>query len=492
MGGFLDSIPFQNTFPSIATTTGSSTLQGFTVAVYEIGCAFGALTVIFGGDRFGRRTTVIYGQIILIIGAILQFTSYSLAQLIVGRIVTGVGNGMAVAVLPTWNGECSRPTSRGRAVMWQLNVNIFGVALAYWVDFGLNESSLTGNTDWSWRFPLSLQVLFSALTIFLASFIPDSPRALVKQGRMEEARDVIDMLSLEADASKREDATNVHMSVIETILAEEAESNSSWSDITTQGRPKFFQRLVLAVLSLSMMQLSGINLITYYAPTIFQNSLNMSHRMSLLLSGFNGLEYWLATFIPIPLIDRLGRRPILLFSAIGQTISMAVLAGSTAYPDSTSAGVIAAVFLFVFNTFFGIGFDGIPFLLPVELTPLQTRGKSVSIATGCFWLCNFFVVMISPVLISRIQWGTYVLWCGTNLSFIPIIYFLIPETLNGTLEDISVMFEESGDSWVIGPSSRAKLAQIIANREAAEAERVDGEKDMLRATAETIEDSKFA
>ncbi|KAJ5281734.1 hypothetical protein N7478_007106 [Penicillium angulare] len=119
----------------------------------------------------------------------------------------------------------------------------------------------------------------------------------------------------------------------------------------------------------------------------------MSHRMSLLLSGFNGLEYWLATFIPIPLIDRLGRRPLLLFSAIGQTISMAVLAGSTAYPDSTSAGVIASVFLFVFNTFFGIGFDGIPFLLPVELTPLQTRGKSVSIATGCFWLCNkpFFI-----------------------------------------------------------------------------------------------------
>ena len=96
----------------------------------------------------------------------------------------------------------------------------------------------------------------------------------------------------------------------------------------------------------------------------------------------------------------------------------------------------------VFNTFFGIGFDGIPFLLPVELTPLQTRGKSVAIATGCFWLCSvfhlrepfftcccsslldLFVVMISPVLISNIQWGTYVLWCGTNLSFIPMIYFL--------------------------------------------------------------------
>lgn len=122
MGGFLTSAPFERTFPSISN--GNSTLQGFTVAVYEIGCAIGALSVIFGGDLFGRRATVMLGEAILIVGAILQFTSYGLAQLIVGRIVTGVGNGMAVAVLATWNGECSRYTNRGRAVLWQLNINI--------------------------------------------------------------------------------------------------------------------------------------------------------------------------------------------------------------------------------------------------------------------------------------------------------------------------------------------------------------------------------
>ncbi|KAJ5618371.1 hypothetical protein N7528_007014 [Penicillium herquei] len=222
MGGFLDSVPFQNTFPSISTTTGSSVLQGFTVAVYEIGCAFGALSVIFGGDRVGRRTTVIYGQAILIIGAVLQFSSYSLAQLIVGRIVS------------------SRPTSRGRAVMWQLNINIctlpqFGIALAYWVDYGLSESSLTGNTNWSWRFPLSLQVIFAGVTISLSSFLPgkitfqtsfniqanrilDSPRALVKQGRMDDARDVINMLSLEADPTERENYTVLNTRNISRIL----------------------------------------------------------------------------------------------------------------------------------------------------------------------------------------------------------------------------------------------------------------------------------
>lgn len=168
----------------------------------------------------------------------------------------------------------------------------------------------------------------------------------------------------------------------------------------------------------------------------------MSRNLSLLIAGFNGLEYWLATFIPIPLIDRIGRRRIMLFSAIGQTVTMAVLAGCIAYPNSKPAGYVATVGLFVFNTFAAIGFDGIPFLLPVELTPLKTRGKSVAIATGCFWLCStfhcnqilreqntelhldFFVVMISPVLIDKIKYGTYILWCGTNLVFIPLIYFL--------------------------------------------------------------------
>ncbi|OKL58146.1 hypothetical protein UA08_06448 [Talaromyces atroroseus] len=491
MGGFLTSTSFANTFPSISSDGGNSTLQGFVVAVYEIGCAVGALSVIFGGDRYGRRVTVMCGQTILIIGAILQFTSYSLSQLIVGRIVTGVGNGMAVAVLPTWNGECSRSSNRGRAVLWQLNVNILGIAIAYWVDYGVNESSLTGNTDWSWRFPLSLQVVFSAATIIFSFFLPDSPRALVRKGKVDEARDVIDMLSLEIDPVKRAEATNISLSLIENALEEEnTENKTSWSDVFTQGEGRYFQRLVLATMSLCMLQLSGLNLITNYAPVIFQDTLGMSRNLSLLMAGFNGLEYWLATFVPIPLIDRVGRRRIMLFSAIGQTITMAVLAGCIAYPNSKPAGYVATVGLFVFNTFAGIGFDGIPFLLPVELTPLQTRGKSVAIATGCFWLCNFFVVMISPVLIDRIKYGTYILWCGTNLCFVPLIYFLIPETSKAALEDIDVLFQTSG-RWVIGPGSRQKLRDIVAGRQAAESSYIKEHRefDSNKSQVEIIEDT---
>lgn len=256
MGGFLTSDPFMRTFPTISN--GNSTLQGFTVAIYEIGCAAGALSVILYGDRLGRRQTVMLGQAILIIGAILQASSYGLAQLIVGRIVTGIGNGSAVAVLPLWNGECSRAENRGRAVLWQLNINILGIALAYWVDYGMSESSVTGNTDWAWRFPLALQCFFCVVTILLCFFLPDSPRALVKMGCLKEARDVLDMLSLEDDDTKRSEDIALTMNLVEHALEAETVSSSSWSDVLIQGDQRLFQRMVLAVMSLCMLQISGM------------------------------------------------------------------------------------------------------------------------------------------------------------------------------------------------------------------------------------------
>ncbi|KAF3405188.1 Sugar transporter STL1 [Talaromyces pinophilus] len=461
MGSLLTGPSFEATFPSISNGN-NTTLQGFTVAVYELGCAAGALTVIISGDRFGRRVTVMLGESIIIVGAILQASSFGLTQMIVGRVVAGFGNGMAAAVLPTWNGECSRPKNRGRAVMWQLNINLFGIALAYWVDYGLAASSATSNNGWAWRLPLALQATFSFLTIFLALFLPESPRVLIRSGKMAEASDVVDMLSLKEDPDARAMETRIIVSMIEKNLQEDMQSDSRWQAIFTQGKPRYFQRLTLAAFIMCMYQLTGVNLITYYVPIIFQNTLKLSRNLSLLISGFVGLEFWLASFIPIPLIDRLGRRPLLLFGAVMECFSMIVVAATVAYPDNKICGYVAIVFIFIFNTACAVGTNGLAFLMPVEMTPLQTRGKSVAISTGLFWLCNFFVVMISPVLISRIGYGTYVLWASTNLCFIPMIYFLVPETCKATLEDIDVLFE-TNPTWLIGPISKKKLADITKN-----------------------------
>lgn len=188
----------------------------------------------------------------------LQFTSYSLAQLIVARVVTGVGNGMAVAVLPTWNGETSAEGVRGKAIMFQININIFGIALAYWVDYAVGQSPSTAQTDWAWRFPLSLQVLFAATTIALSLFLPDSPRALVRKGQIDDARDVLDMLSRETDPERREESVRETLAMIETSLNEELAIATGWTDVLSQGPSRNRQRLILAVAALCSLQITGI------------------------------------------------------------------------------------------------------------------------------------------------------------------------------------------------------------------------------------------
>ncbi|GAT21976.1 sugar transporter [Aspergillus luchuensis] len=140
---------------------------------------------------------------------------------------------------------------------------------------------------------------------------------------------------------------------------------------------------------------------------------------------------------------------------------MAVLAATVAYPGNKACGYVSVVCVFIFNTVCAIGTNGLAFLLPVELTPLQTRGTSVAISTGFFWLCNFFVVMISPVLISRIQYDRIP-------EFEPFVNNLdtaVPETCKASLEDIDVLFENN-PKWLIGPQSKKKMAKITEDASA--------------------------
>ncbi len=130
-----------------------------------------------------------------------------------------------------------------------------------------------------------------------------------------------------------------------------------------------------------MQQLSGINLISYYAPVIFQQSVGLSHDLSLQMAGFSGVAYVLSAMIPIFLIERLGRRKLMMFAAAGQGMCMAVLAG-TVSNGSKSAGIVAIVMLFLFNFFFSIGMLAIPWLWPAEYAPLAIRTQAAALATA--------------------------------------------------------------------------------------------------------------
>ncbi|KAF9874709.1 hypothetical protein CkaCkLH20_07846 [Colletotrichum karsti] len=441
MSGLLTGYAFTRTFPEIDTTNGgggSSSLQGTVVAIYEIGCFFGAIFCLVFGEKLGRRKCIMLGCLVLSIGAALQAASFGIPQMIVGRIVAGLGNGMNTSTIPVWHSELMKADNRGKGLAIELAINIFGVALSYWVDYGMSYVS----NDSQFRFPLALQILFAVVTFFGVLVLPESPRWLIAHDRHDEARHILWAVEKDARSINENDPKlQRNLAEIQAAIREEREAanTSSFKAMFKNGEQKFFYRTMLGIGGQFMQQLSGINLITYYAPVIFQQSVGMSHNLSLLLAGFNGIAYFFSSLIPIWIIDRLGRRKLMLFAAAGQCACMAVLAG-TVSNGSVPAGIVAIVMLFLFNFFFAVGLLAIPWLLPAEYAPLAIRTRAAALATASNWIFTFLVVEITPVSISSIGYRTYIYFCIFNFFFIPLIWFFYPETQNLSLEQIDRLF----------------------------------------------------
>ncbi|KAL4922365.1 general substrate transporter [Aspergillus aurantiobrunneus] len=441
MAGLLTGDAFVRVFPEIDTTeggNGDSSLQGTVVAIYEIGCFFGAIMSLLFGERLGRRWCIMAGSIILSIGAILQATSYGIPQMIVGRIVAGVGNGLNTSTIPVWHSELSKASGRGKGLAIELVINIFGVMTAYWVDYGMSYV----NDESQFRFPLALQILFAIITFFGVLVLPESPRWLIAHDRHHEARQVLWSVQRNARLIGQNDLViNLEIDEIARTVAEERQASEagSFKMLLKDGPQRFRHRTLLAMGGQMMQQLSGVNLITYYNTVIFEQSVGMSHNLALLLAGFNGVAYFFSTFVPVWAIDRLGRRKLMLFAGGGQCACMAILAG-TVYDAGFSAGIVATVMLFLFNFFFGVGLLAVPWLLPAEYAPLATRTRTAALATASNWIFTFLVVEITPVSISSIGYRTYIYFAIFNFAFLPIIYFFYPETRNLTLEQIDLLF----------------------------------------------------
>ncbi|KAK2781292.1 hypothetical protein FQN53_000636 [Emmonsiellopsis sp. PD_33] len=441
MSGLLTGVAFTNVFPEIDTTNGangSSSLQGTVVAIYEIGCFFGAILCFLIGEMLGRRKCIMIGCVVLGIGAALQAAAYGIPQMIVGRVVAGIGNGMNTSTIPVWQSELMQAADRGRGLCISLVITVCGVMVSYWVDYGMSHVS----SEAQFRFPLALQILFILLTFVGVFMLPESPRWLIAHDKHEEAKQILWAVEKNAKNLDIDDPIlTTRMADIQHAIEEErqATSKGSFRAILTNGEQRLLYRTLLGVGVQLMQQLSGINVITYYAPVIFQKSVGLSHDMSLLLAGFNGIAYFLCSFIPIWIIDRLGRRKLMLFAVAGQGACMAVLSGTIAN-GSKSAGIVAIAMLFLFDFFFSVGMLAIPWLLPVEYAPLAIRTKAAALATASNWIFNFVVVEITPVSIGSIGWRTYLYFGIFNFSFLPVVYIFYPETRNLSLENIDNLF----------------------------------------------------
>ncbi|KAF9075961.1 general substrate transporter [Rhodocollybia butyracea] len=433
MSALLTANQFEKVFPQVVVSDAHpnhATLQSFLVAIYEIGCLIGALSTLFIGDRFGRKRTIALGCSIMTIGAIIQASSFSYAQLAFARTLTGVGNGLNTSTVPAYHAECSPPKSRGSLIMIEGSLITLGIMISFWAS----------NSSAQWRVPIALQILFALIVVFALPMLPESPRWLMKVGRPAEAMAVISALE---DNPHTDPSVQLTFHAVQEAVALEgskpgSSEKASLSELFTGGRSQNFRRVALGVVIQCFQQITGINLITYYATILFER-LGINDVKSRILAACNGTEYFLASLVAIFLIDRLGRRKLMIFGSIGQCITMVLLAvlGSI---NNSAADVVSAVLLFVFNSFFAVGWLGMTWLYPAEIVGLRMRAPANALSTASNWTFNFCVVMVTGPAFQNISWKTYIVFAALNAFTIPIVYLFFPETANRSLEDMDVIF----------------------------------------------------
>ncbi|KAI0171498.1 general substrate transporter [Pestalotiopsis sp. NC0098] len=387
---------------------------------------------------FGFLTLILSGGIFTLIGSVLEASSFSLAQFIVGRIILGAGVGQLSSIVPVWLSETSSAVNRGRQVVLTGLFICLGYVLESWINLGFFEFKTGPRT---WRPPIAISIFFSLVLIASIYFFPESPRWLVMKNRSEQARSVVAALR-----GLPEDAPEVQIEVagIEFSLEETAGTAVKLTDMLKMGEDKLLYRFLLCILLQFYQQMSGSNLVSVYAPILFQSNLGLPAETAKALAGGALTWKFLSSFLAFFCIDRFGRRAVFIISGVGMSCCMIALAISTSFPTTNkSAQIAAGCFIYLYNSFVPIGFLGANFLYCTEIAPIRLRMAMSSISTANHWLWNFVVALATPVALNTIGWQYYIVF-AVIAACIPVsVIFFYPETKGRGLEEIDMIFKTS-------------------------------------------------
>ncbi|KAF5337831.1 hypothetical protein D9758_015703 [Tetrapyrgos nigripes] len=441
------------------------TKQGGIVSIYYLGTLLGCLMAGVIGDRLGRIKTMMIGGIWVIIGAVLQCSAQNLAWMLCARVINGIGTGYLNAIVPVWSAEVATHTSRGAFIALEFTLNIFGVVVAYWLEFGLGFIG-DGRSQIRWRFPIAFQII--PVTVFMVAlyWMPESPRWLIKAGRIDEAKTILRRLRVhESPATHATDspagtpvdetgekghsiAEAEFNSIVEVVKLEQKHSkmNNYWNMFwgIGSGDLHIARRVQLAIWLQIIQEWVGIAAITVYAPTIFAEA-GYGARKSQWLSGLNDVTYMIATLLAVVTIDRWGRRVGLWWGSVGQGISM-ILAGAFSrllrdHPEKASQyGGAAAFFVFLYTAIFGATWLTIPWVYPTEIFPLEVRARGNAWGVVGWSIGNGWLTLLNPIMFNAIQENTLHIFGAINFLSIPMVWALYPETANRTLEEMDLLF----------------------------------------------------
>ena len=396
----------------------SPPLQEIVVSAVLVGAVIGAAAGGRLADRYGRRKLIILSAVIFSIGAVGTSLTPLVSLLIAGRIVVGIAIGIASFIAPMYISELAPARVRGSLVsVNQLAITV-GIVVSYLVDYAFSALG-------AWRMMLGLAAVPSIVLGLAMWRLPSSPRWLVARGSTEEAKSVLGRIrsSSEIDAEVKE---------IERSLEKQKGSGVLLSHPML--RMALFVGIGLAVFQ----QLTGINTVIYYAPTIFEFAGFKTAGFSILATVGVGIVNVAFTLLAIRLMDRVGRRPLLLGGVAGQTVGLVILGlAFQMHQLARFIGYIAVASLAIYVASFAIGLGPVFWLMISEIYPLKVRGTAMSMATIANWGVNLAVAVTFLTLVGAVgRPRTFWIYAGIGIAAWLFFYFLVPETKGKTLEEI--------------------------------------------------------
>ncbi|KAF4941029.1 Sugar transporter STL1 [Colletotrichum fructicola] len=422
--------------------------KGFMTGMLLLGAFIGCWFYPYISDRWSRKKALLLSSIIFCIGGIIQTAAYNYATVVVGRTIGGIGTGTLALGAPMYISEVSPPHLRGTLLVLESVAIVGGVTIAYWITYACKD--IVGEA--SWRVPFALQLPSAMLLGAMIQLFPYSPRWLAMQDRHEDCLSSLCKLRKLPASDERVQAEYQGIlaeAKFQAVMLERRHPGVrgfklevvQWLDLFTI---KTWRRTVVGAGVAFFQQFQGVNGFIYYAPTLFRN-IGQSDDMSLILSGiFNALQI-VGVFIAFVLIDRIGRRPLAIYGAIGNMICFVVIAAlvgtfNSQWGENTSAGWACVAMAFLFIIIFGASYSSLGWALPPEVFPNGMRSKGVAFSVSVTWLSNFTVGVVTPPMIESIGFGTYVFFaCFCGLAAV-WAYFLVPETMGKTLEQMDEAF----------------------------------------------------
>ncbi|KEO75470.1 sugar porter family MFS transporter [Anditalea andensis] len=402
-------------------------LEGWAVACVILGCMVGALTSGYFGDLYGRRKVLIITGIMFIASALGTALTNNFTFFIIMRVIGGIGVGSASVLSPTYIAEISPSAIRGQMVSLNQLAIVSGILIVYFTNFlflGVGEDN--------WRYMLASESIPALIFIVALCFIPESPRWLVKKNKEQEAIAVLDKIYSPTESRM----------VLDQIKDSLKNVNSVKISELFEGRMK--KVLIIGTVLACLQQLTGINAVIYYAPTIFMNagaSLASSFWQPVMIGAIN----FIFTLVAISLIEKLGRKTLMLYGSAGMSISLAFLVG--AFYFDMLEGYWVLIFILGYIASFGSSLAPVMWVVVSELFPNRLRGAAMSFSTFLHWTCTFLVVQTFPWMLAfmggAFAFGIFMVLSVFTFYF---IFKYVPETKGMTLENLEKKYITSKKS----------------------------------------------